>query len=818
MSRSRSGKLWVALAIVSMWGMAGCGGHTPPKFSPFPGTITLSPATPISLQLGSITLFTASARNTSSQIVNTTFAFTSSDTSILNLAPSGAACAGHWDATFSICTPGGVGVVQVTAIALGKPSAPTLVFVHPPVDNVTVTGILPPNQTVQEPCLFQTQSMTVQATAFSQGQDVTATVGPFTFTANNAPVVTLTPLVNSIVLNGTIYNIATNQATATAAVPGMTQIIASVAGVASSFFTQPQYQRTINGAVQTSPLLNFFETCPIQSIQVELQAAGSKLNSFNAAKGTPETAVATVTDVMGNSSLPNNIGAIVLSKIPLTWTSSQPAAVGTAAACTQSCSLSLKGPGAAAVTASCSPPSCNIGFPVIPSSLSTPQQLAACAAFFQLPSCQQFIPVPVYASPTTSLLPVSAGAISGVVGGTPAATTVLATSTGCATSTPTDCTTSFYSVSTSNAVPSTPTASPNPPNSLLFDVAGDKAYVGSNFGPLQLAPSSIGTSASAFTPLGTLTGSTLAVSNNGSMAVFSSPNQVFVTSATPPPVTPLEIFNASAAAFSPDGLKAFIFGKDSNDNPNLYVYSPVQALQVIPLPPQTTVNSIAFSANSAFAYVVEPSLAGAGAAVTVYNTCNNQIAQAPGGARQIIPLSEPPIAFRALPDGINFLALHSDGTFDHFSATIAPITPATLSQPATASPCPLLVSHQILPTFSLNQGPIHPMNFFVSPDASLLYVIASDLPRILVYDFVSQSVSGIPLAGSVTPVAADMSVDTGTVVVAGSDGLLHLISTANGGNDNNQISFPILPNFSNPFCNFAPVQGACTLNLVAAKP
>jgi hypothetical protein len=631
--------------------------------------------------------------------------------------------------------------------------------------------------------------------------------------------VTLTPLQNNVVINGTSYDIATNQATATAAIPGITKIFASANGVSSNTFQQPRYQKTVNGLVQTSPLLDFFETCPIQSIQLELGAAGSKLTNFEVAKGTGQTAVATITDVMGNSSLPNNTGAIVLSKIPLTWTSSQPAAVAPSTGCTESCSLQVKSPGAAAVTASCSPPTCNIGFPEIPTSLSTPQLLAQCAAFFQIPSCRQFIPVPVYSSPTTPLLPSSTGSISGVVTGTPPAAAVLATSTGCATTAPADCTTSIYSVSTTNPVASTPSPSPSSPNSLLFDLAGDKAFLGSNFGSVMLSPSSIGTSNSAFSSLGTLTGTALAVSNDGTMAVFSSPNQVFVTSTTGQPVTALNISNAAAAAFSPDGLKAYIFGFDNNHNPNLYIYSPQQALQVIHLQPQTTVNSIAFSANGALAYVVEPSLAGAGAAVSVYNTCNNLPAQDTGGIDQIIPLSKPPIAFRALPDGVNFLALHSDATFDHFSATLAPITTPTLSQPATASSCPLHVSHQILPTISLNQGPIHPVNFFVSPDVSLLYVIANDLSRVLIYNFTTGTVTGIPLANNATPVSADMSVDTGTVAIAGSDGLLHMITTATGGNDNIQISFPILPDFSNPFCTFTPAQGGpCTLDFVGVRP
>ena len=74
----------------------------------------------------------ASATNAAGNNVDATFTFNSSDTSILNIASNGAACAGRWDAAFTSCTPGGTGVVKVTATAQGASSPPTYVFVHPP--------------------------------------------------------------------------------------------------------------------------------------------------------------------------------------------------------------------------------------------------------------------------------------------------------------------------------------------------------------------------------------------------------------------------------------------------------------------------------------------------------------------------------------------------------------------------------------------------------------------------------------------------------------------------------------------------------------
>ncbi len=211
-----------------------------------------------------------------------------------------------------------------------------IVFVHPPIDNISVVGVLPDGVQVQEPCLSQSQSMTVEAHAYSQGTDITASVGPFTWSANNPSVVTLTPLPNNA------FHFATNQATATANTPGITYIYASANGVSSSSFQQPQLT---NSQGAGSPVLDFFATCPVQNIALELGAAGSGRTTFNVPKGSTsgsQTVIATVTDIMGNSSLPNTVGGIVLSKIPLTWTSSQPGSIGRRhAACTQSCGLTL---------------------------------------------------------------------------------------------------------------------------------------------------------------------------------------------------------------------------------------------------------------------------------------------------------------------------------------------------------------------------------------------------------------------------------------------------------------------------------------------
>lgn len=833
MGRSRSSSLWLAVPLVALLTVAGCGGGSKPGPPLFPGKVSLTPATPTSLQLGGVLAFTAAAQTSSGTNLTTTITYTSSDTSVLNVSPSGIACAGHWDALFTTCTPGNAGAVTVTATALGGSSIPTYVFVHPPIDNITVSGVVLNGQPVQEPCLSQSQSMTIEAHAFSQGNDITAAVGPFTWTASNTNVVTLTGLNNSN------YKFPTNQATATANTPGITYIQASASGTTSTSFQQPTLT---NASGATSPVLDFFATCPVQNIALEMGTAGSGLTNINIAKGgSAQTAIATVTDVMGNSSLPNTNGAVVLTKIPLTWTSSNPGAIATASGCTQSCGLTIASPGAAAVTASCSPPTCNIGFPIVPASLATAQQISTCSTYFQATypnfgGCQLLIPTPVYSSNEFIANPVTGGgqpiqlspaaAISVVASGTPASPSVFATSLGCAHQLPVNCFTADYFFSMSKGVAGAENQNPTPLNSFLFDPIGARLYAGSDFGAVTVNPASFGSSTNPFSSLGTVTGKVLAVSSNGNSAVFSdtlhTPNQVYVTNATSATVA-VSIPNATVAAFSPDGLKVFIVG--GSNSSSLYIYSPLQALQG-PFALSGPANAISFSPNGAFAFIAESASGGTGPGnLAAFATCNNS-------AVATLPLTANPILMRVLPnvhmdgqdsltnlipDGIHVAVLDSTG-FDLVSAFITAPTgtlcPQVLTLTDAAHPVRRVELDQTI-SVPANGSP----NFFSSPDGTLLYVVNPSSSTIFVYNFLAGApTGGIGLGGNATPISSDISVDGGTIAVAGSDGLVHNVSTLTGGVDLSQISFPNMPNYLNPFCSLTLSTGPCTLTTVLVKP
>ncbi len=769
-----------------------CGGHKPAGSNPFPIRITLNPSPSFSLQAGGIIQLTATAQNDAGQNISSAFTFSSNNPGILDVAPSGTACAGTWNAPlYTVCTPQTFGMVQVTASALGVTSPPTLIFVHPPIDTITISVVPPvnspppacPNQqplpvacnitfTPTNRCLSQNQIETLQARAFSQGVDITGSVGPFTWTQANANVAKITPIVDSSI------NVATYQATAAPNTPGQTEVIASASGV----FSQPYY----------------FETCPVQCIDLELGVSGLQHNietSFAVNKGTSETITATAVDVQG----------CIVPKPPLTWTSSEPAALsaGGAAGCAAgtTCTVSTTQPGVASITASCSPPTCNIGFPLNPLVLPAP-----------------YIPQPVY--PVT--------AISGLVTGSPVATSVLATSQDCY-SDPL-CDVALYNVSTSTNLPGSATQLPTPPNSLMFDPPGDKAFTGSEFGAVVITPGNLGGTSSPFsflaapgTPRGVVTGKFLSSSPNGATAIFSDtisiPNQVYVVTSSPSSTAPLNINSATAAAFSPDELKALILGNGGN---TLYVYSTLQSLQIAkPNPLPTPATSVVFNSTGSFALLSGGAPAGS---LALYNTCDNSSVTLSAPA-----LPGPPLFLKMVPSGNVSMGnalipnLQTTGLDFFFGLDNTGIDiVATNTSPApltTLCPQPVALAHtpQNI-TFApvhvdIGYGTFHPINFFLSPDSTQAYIVTSDF-GVLIYNFITGTVSRIQLVGDASAVAADMTVDGTLIYVAASDGQLHELNIETL-LDQNQISFPPLPNSLNPFC----YTGAnCALNLVAVKP
>jgi hypothetical protein len=325
MGRSVSVGLAIILLLLTT-GLAGCGGGaTKAAQFPVPARITLSPATDASLDVGLIQSFTAAAQNNKQQNLTEPISFHSSNTAVLTVASNGLACAGSWDSLSNpqICTPGPVGVAQVTASARGVSSPPTTVYVHQHIQNIQVSPVTPPTT----PCFSKDQTFNYAARAYSLGEnnslvDITSTVGTFAWQAVNP---------NVVILSTTASGLLPGQAQAVAHFPGVTAIFASVSGVNS--------------------LPISFATCSVKSITLEV--SGSSDNSFSVTVGGSKSITATVVDTLDNT----------ITQVPLTWSSSETGVV------TVSSSGLASGvrPGTSTIIASCTPPTCNIGLlPTVP--------------------------------------------------------------------------------------------------------------------------------------------------------------------------------------------------------------------------------------------------------------------------------------------------------------------------------------------------------------------------------------------------------------------------------------------------------------------
>jgi len=686
--------LLVVLVVLGIAGFSGCHGGQPVSVTnyPVPATVTLNPAPYASVEIGQYIALTALAADSSNTTLTEPISYLSSNTAVLTIASNGLACGGSWNSLTNpqICTPGPVGVAQVTAYARGVSSPTTTIYVHQHIDSVSVS-IVPAQTNPPGPCYSKGQFLDFQANAYNRGVDITPTVGQFSWLAVTTGVTTL----NTLTVSGTNQPVL-NQVRATAENPGTTPIFATVSGV-SSFPID-------------------FTTCAVQSISLQVTTSSSS----------SETIVPTVLDTLGAS----------LTNVPLTWSSSQPASV---AVTTSGIASTAGAGGAAAVIATCTPPTCNIGF---------------------LPSLPIYPEKPVYVAGTITTTTGGSGGSGG--GGTTPATSLYVTSTGCGTTN--DCVTGLAIVDVPTNTVETPGILPFPPNSLRFDLEGKNAYAGTNsglFGSAGLMALNPGSSPPAVTLYTSSPGKVLAVSPDGTLLVISdtsdTPNQVYMFNTSTHTSIAYTISGATAADFSPDSLKAYILAGST-----LYVYSKIDGLQTIPL--SSPAGDVSFLSEGAFAYVA----GGSPSAVTVHRTCDNGIADT-------VSTPAAPAFIKTLPDASQVIAVDPPGIdIIGVSATPAGCTP-TVSDTVTS--------------VNLGQGNFVPTQLIVSQDGTTAYVIASNLNSILVFNINGHLPSNIALAGNATPVQAALTPDGSLLYVLASDGLVHALSTISGG-DFQQISFP----------------------------
>jgi len=738
--------------------LAGCSSSNPTHVVPnqVPGSISLSPSPNVSLELGKTQPLSATARNSAGTTITETFSFQSSNSAVVTVAENGNACAGTWDSLTvpTICTPGTTGTAQVTAIAQGVSSPPVTVYVHQRITNIVISQV--PNQppTLSTLCLSKRapsgnpESTLYQASAFSGSTDITSSVGPFSWqtvltSGQTTSAVTLaTPPAGTAECPSGPQGQCLNQQLATASTPGSSSFFASASGVNSQ------------------PLE--FTTCPVQTISIS--ALENPATSFLVNTGTSTTLNATVTDVLGMN----------ITGVPLTWSSSNPITVKVSGATSTVFgsvgTVSASAIGAGAVTASCTPPSCNGGI--------TPS-------------------LPIYPTQAISFNVQSTSA--------PAAPTVYVSSTACNSTTQT-CITRVVPITRTSAsadfTPGAPITLPFAPNSLLFDEQGANAYLGTNtlgFGTQQ----AMVLSGSSVSPVPSVAGTVLATSPDGTLAIYSdtadSPNKVFIcqncSSASRNAATFL-FDGAVAAAFSADaiagGFKTYIVsGKPCPGTSSagcLLVFSKVDAAKIVPLTAPAT--DVAFIGDGMLGYIASANPPG----TNFLPTCDDPTA--PGSIGAVSP-QVPAQLIRALPDGQSVLALNAP-TVQTITAQISGT--ASVGTPGCPAPRGFLNIPNggfVAPPASLGISSFTPTQFLISPDGSTAYVLgqtgsgatAARLPFIIAFNLGTQLPSDISLTGNAVPLSASLSPSGDLLFVGANDGAVHVINTATQ-IDEQQVTLP----------------------------
>jgi WD40 repeat protein len=372
--------------------------------------------------------------------------------------------------------------------------------------------------------------------------------------------------------------------------------------------------------------------------------------------------------------------------------------------------------------------------------------------------------------------------------------------------------------STSTFTAGTPVNLPFVPNSALFDRTGANEYLGVDstaFGTKGAILVSGGSSAGG---IRNVAGKVLAVSPDGSTVIFSdtadSPQTVFVCancSSNSRTTTPILISGATAAAFSPDNLKAYIVSGSScpgTSSPGcLVVFSKVDAVQNIPLTAGAT--DVAFIGDGILGYIAGGSPAGG----AFLPTCGPSTASSVGNVSLSAQLLLP------LPDGQSVLAL-SGPNLETVTASVNgfPLPVGALGCPAPRGP--LTITNTVNSAGNLGTGSFTPSQFFLSPDGSTAYILGTPSLRFVIqFNLASQTAFDISLVGNATPLSASLSPAGDLLFVGASDGTVHVINTTTLA-DTEQVSLPFPDNSLcvGPGTPATQAPVTCNPDLVTVKP
>jgi trimeric autotransporter adhesin len=305
--------------------LAGCGGgYNSGAAANTVAQVTLTPAS-VSVVAGEVLQLSFSAVTAGGGTPSPapTFTFNSSNTKVATVSPSGLVCGGVWDSFFITCNGNDAqgnpigGTATITATAAGVSSGPVQATVHPVVNSVVVDpvagcfSIKETQQFTAHACSTAVLPHDTSGPCAPGGHEITSQVGPFNWIGTVAGVATLDA-------NGV----------ATAAIPGVTGVIA------------------VAGSVASAPV-NFRTCMPIEiRLHVNGDPPGHPTESLTLAVAGTATVQADMVDEKGAT------------------TASAPVAIVSAnseVATISGVTLTGVEPGGAALLAVCAPPACGAG-------------------------------------------------------------------------------------------------------------------------------------------------------------------------------------------------------------------------------------------------------------------------------------------------------------------------------------------------------------------------------------------------------------------------------------------------------------------------
>ena len=344
------------------------------------------------------------------------------------------------------------------------------------------------------------------------------------------------------------------------------------------------------------------------------------------------------------------------------------------------------------------------------------------------PTCGVGVNLPIY----SNLFSVS------VNGSSPNTTTVYA---GSSFASPPGTANSLIPIDISKTPPAVGTAIPLPgvPNSIVFDRAGARAFVGTNAGLVSLDATANTASLISPVPIGKVLavsadGNTVAVSNsaidpatNAPIDSFPSEQRLWIFDRAANTITTFIVPGVVAAAFDDDGFRAYAVGKgDTNtaNDGNLAVFSPVLTLvkQTFPTTGNNVFKDATPLASGPFVYAIDSG------GLEAIATCNN-VVQSP-----VVPT--------------NTTALQLVGSVKNSNTIIAVDSPGvdveTVTLGALTAPV-ALTSANCAPSVSYNHGFV---DFGIGPFTAHQLLIGSNGTHVAVLANVNKILTVLNLTGA----------------------------------------------------------------------